>query len=87
MTFRGAMIEEQGVTFAVLSVAQGALQDVLERDKLLAAFKRVFRGIPIVLVSQDSPAVPMYYGRSDILNFLADIPLAAIPWEDYRVDG
>jgi hypothetical protein len=80
------MTEEQGVTFAIVIVARIAFEDVLERNKLLAAFRPIFRGIPIVLVSQDSRAMATYYGLSDILHYPANIPLAAIPWEQHKAD-
>jgi hypothetical protein len=37
-------------------------------------------------MSQDSRGTPTYYGRHDIVRFLASVPMEAIPWRQYTVN-
>lgn len=84
MTFDGAVIKEQGVTFAVGIVKPHIVQQHLEGNRTIQAFQPAFPGIPIVLMGQDGRGTPMYYGRQDLVNFLANVPIAAIPWQRYQ---
>jgi hypothetical protein len=83
MTFQGAVIREQGVTFAVVIVKQHVIDSSFEAGQTIAAFQPVFPGLPVVLMAQDYQGTPTYYGRQDIAGFLADVPLDAIPWNEY----
>ncbi|MBX9689085.1 MAG: hypothetical protein K2X27_20415 [Candidatus Obscuribacterales bacterium] len=83
MKFEGALIREQGITFGVAIVEQHQLRST-DRDKVVLQFSRIFRA-PTVLMAQDNRGIPQYYGRKDIVNFLANVPLAAIPWREYNV--
>lgn len=85
MTFQGAVIREQGVTFGVVIVQPHVIQNRIEGDRLRLAFAQVFGGIPVVLMAQDSRGVPTYYGRDDIARFMASVPMAAVPWKEYTI--
>ena len=85
MTFDGAVICEQGVTFALVVVKQHVVQSNSEASRTISSFEPLFPGLPIVLVGQDSRGVPTYYGRRDIANFMAGIPMSAVPWKTYSV--
>ncbi len=85
MTFQGAVIEEQGVTFAVVIVKKHVIDNSTEAGQAIAAFQPVFPGVPVVLMAQDYRGTPSYYGRPDIARFLADVPLEAISWKEYTV--
>jgi hypothetical protein len=85
MTFEGAVIQEQGVTFAVVIVKKHVTDSRTEADGAIAAFQPVFPGLPVVLMAQDAWGTPTYYGRQDIARFLANVPLDAIPWKQYTV--
>ena len=37
-------------------------------------------------MAQDSSGGPTYQGRSDIVRFLANVPLEAIPWMEYTLN-
>jgi hypothetical protein len=65
MTFQGAVIKEQGVTFAVVIVKSHVLNSRTEADKIVAAFQVVFPGIPVLLMAQDYRGIPTYYGSSN----------------------
>ena len=86
MIFQGAVIKEQGVTFAVVIVKNHVLNSRTEADKIIAAFQVVFPGIPVVLMAQDYRGVPRYYGREDISKFMANVSIKEIPWKEYSVN-
>lgn len=84
MTFDGAKIREQGVTFAIVVVKPQVLTSS-SRESVRASFIPFFGNIPIILMAQDSRGIPTYHGRRDIVQFLAHIDLARIPWKHYNV--
>lgn len=85
MKFQGAVIKEQGVTFAVVIVKQHVLNNKVEANQTIQSFRTVFGSIPIVLMAQNARGVPKYYGRRDVVRFLARVPLSAIPWKEYTI--
>lgn len=86
MQFQGAVIKEQGVTFAVVIVEPHILNNHTEASQLIVSFQQsVFGSMPVVLMAQNSRGVPTYYGRRDIANFLSQVPLQAIPWKQYTI--
>lgn len=85
MKFQGAVIKEQGITFAIVNVKKYILDQKAEADKAIRNFQSFFPGIPLVLMAQDSRGVPTYYGRQDISRFLAGVPISAIPWKEYTL--
>lgn len=85
MTFEGAVIKEQGVTFGVIVVKRHALEDGSGRDGLVRSASEAFGGIPTVLMAQDNDGRARFYGRPDIVRFMANVPLHAVPWRRYRL--
>ncbi len=83
MTFEGAVIREQGVTFAVVVVQRHVIDSTSEAGRAIVAFQPFFPGLPVVLMAQDAWGTPTFYGRRDIARFLASVPLSAIPWKRY----
>lgn len=84
MKFQGAVIKEQGITFAVVVVKKHILDSAIRSSEAIRAFRRHFPGLPITLMAQDGRGVPSYRGeRSDIVKFLASVPFQAIPWKEY----
>lgn len=86
MKFQGAVIKEQGVTFAVVIVKKTVVDNRMEANSTIRSFQSIFPGIPTVLMAQDYQGRAEYYGRQDISRFLANIPLHAIPWKEYTVN-
>lgn len=84
MTFEGAVIREQGVEFAIVIVKRHVIQNRIEANRAVVAFGPHF-GVPVVLMAQDSRGVPTYYGRNDLVRFLANTPLEAIPWSRFSL--
>ncbi|MGD0707139.1 MAG: hypothetical protein ABSA51_01655 [Anaerolineaceae bacterium] len=85
MNFQGAVIKEQGVTFAIVIVKKSVIDNRTEAIEAIKGFQQCFPGLPIVLMAQDQSGVPTYYGRPDISKFLASVPLQAIPWKQYTI--
>jgi hypothetical protein len=85
MTIEGAVIREQGATFAVVIVKQHVLNNSIEADRAILAFQPAFPGIPVILMAQDYRGVPTYYGRRDLSQFMASVPLECIPWAEYSI--
>ena len=83
MQFEGALIKEQGVTFAVVIVKPHILDNSNESENARRGFQPVFPGVPIILMAQDSRGIPTYFGRPDIVKFLANVSISRIPWKKY----
>lgn len=86
MQFEGAVIREQGVTFAVVVVKNHVLNSAHEANQTIASFRPVFPGMPVVLMAQDVSGRPTYYGRPDISKFLSNISPSRIPWKRYTLN-
>lgn len=87
MIFDGAIIKEQGLTFGIAIVKLSALsQTSQQKDSLINEFSNIFGGIPTVLMAQDNRGIPKYYGRTDIVNFLAKVHPTRIPWKRYTLN-
>lgn len=84
MTFDGAVIREQGITFAIAVVQPHVLRNSTDRENALAQFTGVF-GVPTVLMARSHHGVPEYWGRQDIVKFLANVHPSRIPWQRYTL--
>lgn len=85
MKIQGAVIREQGQTFAVVIVKKSVIDNASRREKAQRSFEPLFPEMPVVLMAQDSRGAPIYWGRDDIAKFMANVPLEAIPWKEYTV--
>ena len=85
MKLHGAVVKEQGVTFAIIVVKKYILDLRAKAQETARSFSRFFPGIPIILMAQDERGIPTYLGRRDIVRFLANIDHQRIPWKEYTV--
>lgn len=86
MTFQGAVIKEQGVTFALVVVKKHVIDNKTQANNMIKTFQQsVFRGKPVVLMAQNHRGRPTYYGRRDISRFMASVPLRAVRWKKYSL--
>lgn len=83
---QGAVIKEQGVTFAIVVVKKHIVDSQSESANAIGSVESLFPGMPIVLMAQDSRGVPTYRGREDIINFLVHLHTSQIPWREYTVN-
>jgi hypothetical protein len=86
MRFQGAVIREQGQTFAVVVVQRHVIDNRAAAADVMIGFAPVFPGLPVVLMAQDSSGRSTYYGRQDISRFMASVPVRAIPWREYTLN-
>jgi hypothetical protein len=84
MKFQGAVVKEQGITFAIVIVKPHVL-DSADREEVRGSFASTFPGVPIILMAQNSRGTPTYHGKPDIVKFLASIDFRRIPWKEYTV--
>lgn len=80
---QGAVIKEQGVTFAITVVKRHVLNSQMQSQQRAQSFQPLFPGMPIVLMGQNSRGTPTYWGRKDIVAFLSNINPSRIPWKEY----
>lgn len=85
MQLTGAVIREQGVTFAIIAVKPYLIQNSNEAQKTISGLVPVF-GVPVVLMAQDGWGAPTYYGRKDIAEFMSHVPIEAIPRRQYTIN-
>ena len=86
MQFDGAVVREQGVTFAIVVVKRHVLDNRNVADATIRGFWPAFPGLPIVLMGEDNLGRATYHGRSDITRFLAQVPKSCIPWKRYSLN-
>ena len=82
---QGAVIIEQGVTFAIIVVKPHVTQYTARAVSLRSEIAPFFRNMPIVLMSQDRTGKPRYYGRIDMVDFLKTVKIEQIPWKTYHI--
>ena len=85
MKFLGAKIREQNVTFGIMAVKPYILHDPVARENMQDFGVRVFGYVPIVLVEKNARGIPTYWGRQDLVRFLAQVPPQCIPWKKYTI--
>lgn len=85
MKFQGALVKEQGVSFGIVVVKSTVLHNPVQANSMRQFGTQIFGSIPIILMAQNSRGIPTYSGRRDIVNFLANTPMYAIPWREYTV--
>jgi len=83
MKFDGALIKEQGVSFAIVVVKSSVLNSSSESERAQNSFRPYFPGVPIILMAQNTQGIPTYYGRPDIVKFLSNVNPARTPWKTY----
>jgi hypothetical protein len=86
MQFEGAVIREQGVTFAIVVVKKHVVDSPSQAQSAIRSFAPAFRGMPVVLMGQDNAGRATYFGRKDIAQFLSRITPDRIPWRRYTLN-
>lgn len=82
MSFDGALIKEQGVTFAIVVVKPHVLTSS-DKESIRQSFSKYFGYVPTILMAQNAKGIPTYDGRKDIVKFLAHVHPSRIPWKHY----
>jgi hypothetical protein len=80
-----ALIREQNVNFAAVAVKPSVFRGPNStKDDLVYAYSIEF-GAPAVLMAQDAGGVPTYYGRRDLVNWLSNVIVDALPWREFTI--
>jgi hypothetical protein len=80
-----ALVQEQDVRFAVVVVRPSVISGLKsERDDAVRAFSAEF-GVPAVLMVHGSGGSPIYYGRPDLVEALADVRAEQLPWREFTM--
>lgn len=86
MTFDGAVVKEQGVTFAIVMIEQLLLKYTNEQmEKVRNKFASYFSNIPVIFMTHNIKGRPMYHGRTDIVVLLVGMDFRKIPWKRYSL--
>jgi hypothetical protein len=85
MRFHGAVIKDRAATFAVVIVKSHTLRSTHEATRAQLTFAPAFRGMPVVLMAQDSTGAASFHGRRDLVAFMTKVNLDAVKWREYRL--
>ena len=85
VTVNAALIREQGVAFAVVAAKQHVQHDSNLREQLRSSFSRSLGGVPVVVMTQGTGGRPTFNGRRDLVRFLAQRPVSALPWRRFQL--
>lgn len=86
MQIEGAVINEQGVKFAIVVVKRHVVDNQTAAQSAIRSFGSIFPGLPIVLMAQDSSGRPTYFGRTDIARFMSNVSPSQVPWKRYTIN-
>jgi hypothetical protein len=81
--FDGALLQEQGVNFAVVVVANSVIDSPNQSADIQVGYEWLFGGAPVVLAAQDVRGNFRFRGRTDLAKFLSALDPAQIPWKRY----
>jgi hypothetical protein len=86
MKFEGAVVEENGVKFAVVKVEKDIFEVTGRARDRMVTYQRVFPDMAVVLMSGEPGAPPNFYGRPDIVRTMMAADLDTIKWQEYSLD-
>ncbi len=82
--FDGAIVKEQGITFAIIVVAPSVLKCFSRyKENVRKSYSRFFPNTHIILMSQDNKGVPTYQGNRNIIKFLLTLDPKRIHWQTF----
>lgn len=89
MDFEGAHLRERArqggyVDWWVVVVKRHVLDNPTRRAELRAALEAEL-GQPVVLMAEGTRRVPTYWGRDDLVEYMARVPLEAVPWQRFTL--
>lgn len=86
MKFQGALIEERWVKFAIVIAKKRVFDSPSESGELIATMQqKAFPGLPVVLMYISSTGRIDYCGREDLVRYLKNVPLEAIPLRKFTL--
>ena len=85
-TFNVALIREQRVVFTVVVVKSHVLT-APDHETLRCQFEELISCGPVVFMVQSGRSRVRYHGRADLVRWLANVPVVALPWKTLQVQG
>lgn len=82
-TFNAALVKEQGVTFAVVTVKDSVISNQAESQRLIQALAISLRCPLIVLMGERN--YRLLGNRRDVVRFVSSIDPASLPWRRWTV--
>lgn len=86
MKFHAAVIENQGITFALVRVDKEVLDVPGRARDAVATLQSIFKNMSIVLMALDAKGTPKYYGRPDIVSNMGNATFSDAEWKEYTLD-
>jgi hypothetical protein len=86
MKITGTIVKAKGDRFALVAVQASVLEFSSEADRYVEALSAAFDNLPVVLMGQTEDGKLKFYGREDLAQSLANVPLEEIPWQEIDVD-
>lgn len=83
--FRGAYFVVGGTSFASVVVRQAAVSSDKSKEEVSTYYGRFFPQVPIVLAMQSSDGRLTFWGRKDLVGYLAN-NATSINWCNYSTD-
>jgi hypothetical protein len=81
LKFRGAFIDHANARFGIVSVGPLVFSDKSKADGLIVFLETRVFACPVVLLSKDKNRNPKYYGRTDLVRILTNMPHGSIHWD------
>lgn len=81
---RAAVVEKDGIEFAVVMAENYVLDNRQESIKAIQMCAPVFPGKPVILMVQDLMGTAHYFGRPDIIDIMSRISLKEVSFKDYE---
>jgi hypothetical protein len=89
--FEGAHLRERArqggwIDWWVVIVQRSVLSSETQCQDTRAALEQHLEQ-PVVLMAQDGRGVPTYWGRPDLVDYMAAHPLETIPWQRFTLNA
>jgi hypothetical protein len=75
-----------GERVALVAVQKSVVEHQVEADRCIEHLGPVFEGLPVLLMGVGESDSVRWYGRSDLVDKMGEIPVDRIPWEEIDVD-
>ena len=81
----GAVCKVKGERVALVVVQESVVDYESEADRYVEMLAPAFDGNPVLLMAQTDGGV-RWYGRSDLVSAMGEIPPDQIPWKQLDID-
>lgn len=85
MLFKGTIIQKDNESFAVAHAAYEDLRSETSRTAYLELCKPYFSNLPIILVGEDEEGNFIYFGDTQLIQWLENQHNLSIQWESYGI--